>query len=197
MRRRLAASMCLIGVALPVLGHHGERQPVESKLHGWAVGPFALTDQHGRAYTDEHLHGCWTFVLIGDTGSCAVECGAALAALVGLCQRIARADAMQTTRIVFVSLDPKRDTPTRLRVYLAAYDSRFIGATGAPATLLRLVDDLGAGAAGGAGAASPSPAFRGSLLLIGPDATIRAEYLPPFDVPRLTAAYLRARGGRS
>jgi hypothetical protein len=36
-------------------------------------------------------------------------------------------------------------------------------------------------------------ALRGSLWLIGPDAVIRAELLPPYDVAALTATYLRTR----
>jgi hypothetical protein len=31
------------------------------------------------------------------------------------------------------------------------------------------------------------------LVLIGPDAVVRAEYLPPFDVKRLTAEFLITR----
>jgi protein SCO1/2 len=33
----------------------------------------------------------------------------------------------------------------------------------------------------------------GSIWLIGPDGVIRTELLPPFDVPLLTAAYLKLR----
>lgn len=197
MRRRFAASLCVIGLALPALAHHDTRQPSNHSLDGWAVAPFALTDQNGREFTQANLRGRWTFVLFGDTTACAQQCSAALAALVGLTQRIARADAMKTTQIVFISLDPERDTPARLREYLASFDSRFVGATGAPATVRGMADDMGTTvAAAPAGIDNASPRYRGSLLLIGPDATLRAEYLPPLDVQRLTASYLRARHGR-
>lgn len=181
--------MCVIGFVLPALARHGTHQAVNHDLDGWAVAPFTLTDQHGRAFTEAHLRGRWTFVLFGDTSGCATQCGAALAALAALYQRIERADAMKTTQVVFISLDPKRDTPARLREYLAAYDTRFIGATGAPEALRRLADDLRAGTDGA------TQHNHGSLLLTGPDATIRAEYLPPLDVLRLTASYMRMRRG--
>ncbi len=197
MRRRLAASLCVIGLALPALAHHDTRQPGSHALDGWAVASFTLTDHNGREFTQDHLRGRWTFVLFGDTTACAQPCEAALAVLAGLTQRIARADAMKTTQIVFISLDPERDTPARLREYLAPFDPRFVGATAAPATVRSVADDMGATAAAApAGTHGASPRYRGSLLLIGPDATIRAEYLPPLDVQRLTASYLRARHGR-
>lgn len=186
MQRRLVVSVCTIGLALPALAHHAKQHPMDHALDGWALAPFLLSDQHGRPFTDGHLRGRWTFVLLGNTTTCAAPCGAALAALTGLCQRIERADAMKTTQILFISLDPQRDNPARLRDYLAAHDARFIGATAAPPALQRVADDLGAGMRRN---------DRGSLVLIGPDATIRAEYLPPFDVLRLTASYMRTRRG--
>ena len=191
MRRRLAVSMCVIGFALPALARHGTQQAVNHDLDGWAVAPFTLTDQHGRAFTEAHLRGRWTFVLFGNTSDCATQCGAALAALAALCQRIERADAMKTTQVVFISLDPKRGTSARLRQYLSAYDTRFIGATGTPEALRQVADDMRAGT-GTDGATQHNDV---SLLLVGPDATIRAEYLPPLDVLRLTASYMRMRRG--
>jgi protein SCO1 len=178
--------MCCGGLALPALAHHAAQQAASRDLDGWPVGPFTLTDHDGRDFTDERLRGRWTFVLFGDTSSCAQPCGAALDALAGLCRRIAGTEAMKTTQILFVSLEPQHDTPARLREYLAAFDSRFIGATAAPAIVQRLADDLGGGAA---------PRDRGSLLLLGPDATVRAEYRPPLDMLLLTSAYLRTRRG--
>lgn len=197
MRRRLVVSLGFGSLASPVFAHHGAHQAANRELDGWAVGSFTLTDHEGLAFTQERLRGRWTFVVFGDTSTCAQPCAAALEALAGLCRRIERADAMKTTQALFVSLDPQRDSPTRLREYLAGFDTRFIGATAAPAVVQRLADDMGAG---GGSAASPGadgsrPRYRGSLLLVGPDATIRAEYLAPLDVPQLTSAYLRARRG--
>jgi protein SCO1/2 len=172
---------------LPASPHHAPQQASQRDLAGWELAAFALTDQEGRPFTEERLRGRWTFVLLGDTASCGQPCHGALQALAGLYQRLAPAQALQTTQVLFVSLAPVRDTPQRLRSYLAGYDRRFTGVTGPPATLRRLADDLGA---------NGDPSHAGSLLLVGPDGVVRVEYLPPFDVARLTAAYLRARLGR-
>lgn len=188
LRIKLLAAGLALCLVLPGWSRHAPEQPVRRELAGWALASFALTDQDGRPFTQDQLLGHWTFVLLGDVSSCGSTCDAALTALAGLFQRLAPTQKLQSTQVLFVSLDPQ-DTPPRLRSYLAAYDRRFIGLTGPSATLQQLADDLGAN--------SGQPAhYAGSLLLVGPDATVRVEYMPPFDVRRLTAAYLRARLGQ-
>src|SRR5690606_17221669 len=47
--------------------------------------------------------------------------------------------------VVFVSVDPFRDTPERIAAYVAAFDPSFIGVTGPEERLDPLVDALGVG----------------------------------------------------
>jgi protein SCO1/2 len=149
-------------------------------LDGWPIEPFTLVDQHGRKVTRDTLLGQWTFVLLGDS-RCAEPCTGALTALTGLSKRIEQSDAILNTRVLFVSVDPERDTQARLKGFIARYDKHFVAATGTHKTLAQLSDDLGS---------KPSA---GALVLVGPDGALRAEYLPPFDVKRLTADYLKTR----
>jgi protein SCO1/2 len=101
---------------------------------------------------------------------------------------------MQTTQVLFISLDPERDTPTRLQKHLAPFDERFIGATGSKQILRRLADDLSVANGAQAGpVSSGNGRYNGSLLLIGPDVVVRVEFLPPFDMLLLTAEYLKTR----
>lgn len=46
--------------------------------------------------------------------------------------------------MVFVSVDPFRDTPPQLQDFVTHFNKDFIGATGLPAQLHRLTDPLGA-----------------------------------------------------
>lgn len=181
----------------PVFAHHGESQRVNRASQGWPVDPFTLVDHYGQAFTQERLQGQWTFALFGDT-HCAQSCTAALSALAAMHQRIARADAIKTTQVLFVSLDPERDTSEVLRRYLASFDQRFIGASGSKQTLERLIKDLGIAVRNPSHVASPvgDASYAGSLLLIGPDGIVRAELLPPFDVLLLTSEYIRTRSRR-
>lgn len=46
-------------------------------------------------------------------------------------------------QVVYVTVDPERDTPARLREYLALFDRSFIGVTGAPEQLKALREAYG------------------------------------------------------
>ncbi|MGO4302375.1 SCO family protein [Cupriavidus sp. RAF12] len=186
---RLAACLCAILLPLLAQASHNATQQTDMSSGGWPVGAFSLTDQHGRPFTQAQLQDRWTLVLLGDT-HCGEPCSKALTALTGLYQRISTTQKLATTQVLFISLDPRRDNPEALRRYLAPYDARFVGATGSAETLAGLIDDLGAKPGVPPTANAPYP---GSLILIGPDGTVRGQFLPPFDVPLLTAAYLKAR----
>jgi hypothetical protein len=73
---------------------------------------------------------------------------------------------------------------------------QFIGVTGPSQVRAGLVDDLGVTYQPITWQASDTPGDQGhagSVWLIGPDAVIRAELLPPFDVLLVTAEYLKTR----
>jgi protein SCO1/2 len=196
--------LCIVAVlsAAPALADHGSVQKHNRAAAGWPLPTFALVDHRGGPFTDRNLQGRWSFLLFGDL-RCGEPCNAALAALRGMTERIARTQAVKQVQVVFISLDPERDEPSALRRYLSEFGAHFIVVTGPRATLQQLVEETGVGAGiretGGiepAGALSAAPRYSGSLLLIGPDGVIRIEFLPPFDVKRLTAEFLkiRARG---
>ena len=181
----IALALAAVPAAGPAFAHHNPVQHTDLSARGWPVEDFSLVDQHGKTLTRQLLQGRWTFVLLGDTHS--GPCTQALDALNGLYQRIAPTEALKTTQVLFVSLDPQRDTPARLQSYLAPFDARFLGGTAAPDALDRLADDM----LGGSTTAGADRA--GSLVLVGPDGIVRAQFLPPFDVELLTAEYLKTR----
>jgi protein SCO1/2 len=194
-RRRLLALLAVLGFG-PFSPAFGERQRVARINGGWPIDDFTLIDQHGKAFTLEHLRGRWTLVLFGDT-RCGEHCTAALSALTGMCERIAPTQKLKTTQVLFVSLGA--DTPERLRQYLASFNERFIGASGPPATVARLADDLGVAETlpdlSEDSGTRPGD-YPGVLSLVDPDGVVWGQFLPPFDVMLLTARYLKTRVGR-
>ncbi|MBV6324965.1 SCO family protein [Duganella violaceipulchra] len=46
-------------------------------------------------------------------------------------------------QVIYVTVDPERDTPERMRNYLRAFDPTFIGATGTPQQMARVRQDYG------------------------------------------------------
>jgi protein SCO1/2 len=178
----MAGALLAAAASSPAFAYHGSTQGVNRESAGWPVASLALVDHEGRPFTELRLKGRWTFLLLGDI-QCGARCEVPLAALAAMNRRIAGADAIRTTQVLFVSLDPERDTPELLRRHVASFDTRFVGATGPRASLARLMDEL-------------DISGRGSLVLIGPDAVLRTELLPPYDPLLLTAEYLRIRSRR-
>jgi len=72
---------------------------------------------------------------------CPAVCPASLAMLAQARQKLgAQAGRLQ---VVFVSVDPERDTPARLKSYLAQFDKSFIGLTGTPEQMAAIRKDYG------------------------------------------------------
>lgn len=64
--------------------------------------------------------------------------------LVELSQVRARlGEAARRVQVAFITLDPERDTPERLRIYTSAFDSTFIGLTGSEEQLAEVRTDYG------------------------------------------------------
>jgi len=192
--RSALAALLSIGLALAAApGRSDEPLPqrVDLALAGWPIGELALVDQIGRPVTQQALQGQWTFLLVTSDG-CSESCAGALAALAGLYRRIAWAAALRTTQVIVVSLDP-RHTPAELYGRIVTHDPRFVAAGGPADAVAGLARDLGVPEVP---KASPGAMEPGAIWLIDSNGVIRARLLPPYDVPRLTATYLRTRALR-
>ncbi|MDA3935040.1 MAG: SCO family protein [Gammaproteobacteria bacterium] len=89
---------------------------------------FELTDEDGNSVTAEAYTDDVILMYFGFT-YCPDICPTALAKLAAAVRKLPDA-VQQRTRILFVSVDPDRDTPARLNEYTAAFDPRMIGLTG-------------------------------------------------------------------
>lgn len=93
-------------------------------------GPFALTDHNGREVTNETYRGKWMLVFFGFT-FCPDICPTTLQALAAA-RRELGADA-KDVQVIFVTIDPQRDTPQAMKEYLeSAGLPEAIGLTGTP-----------------------------------------------------------------
>jgi protein SCO1/2 len=100
------------------------------------ISDFSLTDQSGRPFTQQNFRGAWTLVFFGFT-HCPDVCPSTLYDLQQVNQKLDEGGLVGATphRVLFVSVDPERDTPGRLREYLEFFDPSFIGVTGNHAAL--------------------------------------------------------------
>ena len=104
-----------------------------------AVAPFALTDQDGQPYSDAQLRGHWTLLFAGFT-HCPDVCPTTLALMAQLRGRLPAGAPLE---LVFLSVDPERDTPERLRAYTAHFGGAVRGVTGPREQLDPLCANLG------------------------------------------------------
>lgn len=99
-------------------------------------GPFALVDQAGRPFTDRDLRVRPAALFFGFT-TCPEVCPTTLARWSASLKALGpEADRV---RLVFVSVDPERDTPAVLKSYLSDFDPRITGLTGSPAAVARML----------------------------------------------------------
>jgi protein SCO1/2 len=94
--------------------------------------------------------------------------------------------------LIFVSVDPRRDTPARLRDYLAPFGGNVVGLTGAPAAIDRFRDALGAGALALGGGFDHST----SLFVLDPMGRPAGLLLRPTEPARVVADLNSLRGGQ-
>ena len=129
-----AIAVALVVVTLVVVNRPaGGLQPGEVVSTGQAQvgGPFQLVDQEGRPVDESLLEGKWSLVFFGFT-YCPDFCPTTLAALEATKQRLG--DKPKDLQIVFISVDPERDTPQALKDYLSSdgFPEGVIGLTGTP-----------------------------------------------------------------
>lgn len=93
---------------------------------------FRLVDDQGKPVTGADYRGKVVLLYFGYT-HCPDVCPLTLAHLHVVMQRLGK--LADNARILFVSVDPARDTPEVLHAYVNAFDPRAVGLTGKPADL--------------------------------------------------------------
>jgi protein SCO1/2 len=133
MRIRALAGLLLVAVAAAATTGEPAALP---KLAGVFPNPapapvadFTLTDHLGKPRAFSSLRGEPVLVFFGFT-HCANVCPTALGRLKLL--HGSQGGRLTNARVVLVSVDGERDTPARLRSYLAPLSADFIGLTGDP-----------------------------------------------------------------
>jgi protein SCO1/2 len=95
---------------------------------------FTLTDTEGRPFAfRQRTEGTVTLLFFGYT-NCPDVCPAHMANIAAALHKLPDAVARRVT-VVFVTTDPARDTPERLRAWLDHFDRGFIGLTGTQAAV--------------------------------------------------------------
>jgi protein SCO1 len=171
--------------------------PVAALAHGTLIEPprplpsFALTDQTGTPLGPERLKDRWTFVFFGFT-HCPDICPIALSVLAQVEQSLADLPAARRPQLLFVSVDPQRDTPPRMTEYLRTFAAPIVGATGEPSQVEVLTRHMAIPVAirdGGEG--NYGVDHSGAIFLVDPNGGLRALFSTPHTAARLSEDYRR------
>jgi len=147
-----------------------------------------LTDHTGRPRKLEDFRGKVVVVSFGFT-HCPDVCPTTLVKLA----RVKQAGALPGVQVLFVSVDPQRDTPTALGLYVHAFDPDFIGLTAEPSAIKRIAREFGVAVnrvdlPGGDYTMDHSAV----VFLLDRRGRMVGVFTPPFDVERMAQDLRRA-----
>lgn len=136
---------------------------------------FSLRDQHGGSFTRDNLEGRWTLLFAGFT-NCPDICPTTLAQLGQLQVELAN-DRVQ---VLFLTVDPERDTPEHIAAYLAHFGPGLVGTTGTTAQVESFASQLGLAYVRIPGVGeSYTVDHSAALVLIDPRARVAGYFTPP------------------
>jgi protein SCO1/2 len=135
---------------------------------------FSLETAGQTPITRDSLKGQWTLISLGFT-SCPDICPNTLALLSRAVSQLRTPTG--DVQVLFVSVDPERDTPQKLETYSKHFGEFVLGATGSHEQLLALTKPLGLFYEQDNAGADPSQynvQHSTTVLLVGPDAEVVA-----------------------
>jgi protein SCO1/2 len=195
-RRRLlimALSLALMGAAtgvslalIPATRQQASPSALTLLPEPKVLAEFQLVDHSGQTFSLDDLRGAWSLMFFGFT-NCPDVCPGALYDLDLLSAQLpGRADNGEALhRVIFVSVDPERDTPEALSRYVSYFNPQFIGVTGAAEQLAALAANLGIAyriAEHEPGAERYDVLHSSSVVLISPDGRLQGAFTAPLDV---------------
>jgi protein SCO1 len=156
---------------------------------GRPLPDFALVDQAGTRFDKARLHGHWNVFFFGFT-SCPDICPTTLTTLGSFEKSLQDLPATDRPQIVFVSVDPQRDTPDRVGAYVKFFSPTITGITGTPEAIASFADALHVPYA-----VTPLPDgtytvdHSSALFLVDPDGALRAVFSAPHDATKLATDF--------
>jgi protein SCO1/2 len=136
--KALLVALCVA----PLPACHGAGAP---PLEGASLGGhFTLTAQDGRRVSDTDFAGKYRLVYFGFT-YCPDVCPTDLQTIGAGLRRFEQSDPARAAKVqpIFITVDPRRDTPPVLARYVAAFHPRLIGLTGSEAEIARVARAYG------------------------------------------------------
>lgn len=107
-----------------------------------SLAPFTLTDHLGKPFGLEQMSGKWSLLFFGYT-HCPDACPITLTVLKGFYEKLAAENTAGDVQIIFVTVDPARDTQEQMANYVRYFNDKFIGLTGTEEQIADLAQQIG------------------------------------------------------
>ena len=154
-----------------------------------SVKDFSLLDANGAPFTREALLGRWSFMFFGFS-QCPDVCPTTIQTLKEVKNDLRDSETFSNSgQVVFVSVDPDRDTPEILKQYLAYFDPTFIGLSGAENKLKALTTPLGILFGKIPSGETYTVDHSASILLIDPKGRVLGLFSMPHEAKQLSRAF--------
>ena len=138
LRRSLLESAAACGLVLIGGRALSACSPAQVPKAAGEVRRFTLTDTLGRTVTEKDFLGRPSAFFFGFT-YCPEVCPTTLASLTRWLKALGP-DANRLN-VVYVTIDPERDTPKQMVLYLSAFDPRITGLSGTPAHIAQIAKE--------------------------------------------------------
>lgn len=147
---------------------------------------FSLVRDNGQPFTLGSLKGHWTILFPGFT-TCPDVCPTTLAFLKNLTGKLSAEG--HNFNVVFLSVDPDRDTPERLASYVHFFNPGFVGVTAKEPELGGFTQMMGIAYAKAPGSTPQNYTMdhTAALILVDPKGRITAYFTPPHHMDVMSA----------
>ena len=107
----------------------------------YRLTPFQLSDQNSDPFLVDDFAGHWSLVFFGFT-SCPDVCPITMSELAQAHRAITEMPDLPDPQVVFVSVDPERDSRQAVKRYVDQFNSDFIGLSGSESSIGTLASQL-------------------------------------------------------
>jgi len=152
-----------------------------------AIAPFSLTDNKGHVFNQDSLKNQWSLVFLGYT-FCPDICPTTMAELNSIYPQLQAIESEFPIEVVFISIDPNRDSIERLNEYIGYFNPNFIAATGEHKALFPFARNLGMMYAIAESTDNPNYLVdhSASVVLVNPKAQVIGRFKPKREPGKLS-----------
>jgi protein SCO1/2 len=166
-------------------------------VHGWKSPAtclsFSLLSTQNQVFNNQSLRGKWTIAFFGFT-SCGYLCPTTLAELTKMYKKLEQMKVKNLPQVVFITVDPEKDTMPVLSNYITAFNPQFLGLRGTEEYVKHLANETGITyiqIANPKDTSEYTMEHSGTLIVFNPEGKIQAFFSTPHNGAVIAQDYLK------